>query len=608
MGRSILTYGATLGLALLAGGAGAQEARPGASASWASDPPRLTDLVAFARSESDLRGAVVRYLEDIASIERRYPVLYSPARHARLRRLHEGWSAELAAVDFSSLNQEGQIDYVTLRNRIAYNLETLRLTEGRGAQIGPLLPFADEIGLFQERRYDRQRVDPRAAATVLTQIAQQARQLTQALEAEAEDAPHGVVRRRGLTPAVARRAALQIGHLREVMTDWNTFYDGYDPTFSWWTRQPYAAATAALDEYRGAIDRHLVGFVEGEPEPIVGDPVLASGLTADLAVEMIPYTPQELIRIGEREFAWIENQLRIVSREMGYGDDWKAALEYTKSLAPPPGEAPWAIYEMAGYSERFIAEQNIITLPPMTLEVWRLAMQTPERQRINPFFSGGEVTSLSYPTESMEHEDKLMSMRGNTPPFNFPTVQHELVPGHYLQRFMSDRFNVHRDNLSPTPFWREGWALYWEMTLWDRGFPRSNPEKIGMLFWRLHRAGRIVFSLNYQLGEWSPQECVDFLVGRVGHERANAEAEVRRTTIDAPLYQTAYMTGALQIRALHHELVESGRLSETEFHDRLLQGGPMPIELVRARLMNLPLTADYRSNWRFYEVEGAASR
>ena len=116
-----------------------------------------------------------------------------------------------------------------------------------------------------------------------------------------------------------------------------------------------------------------------------------------------------------------------------------------------------------------------------------------------------------------------------------------------------------------------------------------------MLFWRLHRAARIVFSLNYHLGRWSPQQAVDFLVDRVGHERANAEGEVRRTTIDAPLYQVAYMIGGLQLRALYRELVESKRMTETAFHDAVLLGGYMPIELVRLRLSGQPLTRDYRA-------------
>jgi uncharacterized protein (DUF885 family) len=125
---------------------------------------------------------------------------------------------------------------------------------------------------------------------------------------------------------------------------------------------------------------------------------------------------------------------------------------------------------------------------------------------------------------------------------------------------------------------------------------------MGMLFWRAHRAARIIFSLNYQLGNWTPQQCVDFLVDRVGHERANAEAEVRRSTQAPPLYQAAYMLGALQLRALYKELVESGRLSASQFHDSILLGGPMPIELARARLSGAPIPRDMRSSWRFYDA------
>ena len=100
----------------------------------------------------------------------------------------------------------------------------------------------------------------------------------------------------------------------------------------------------------------------------------------------------------------------------------------------------------------------------------------------------------------------------------------------------------------------------------------------------------------------TPQEAVDFLVSRVGHERANAEAEVRRSFNGtySPMYQAAYMLGGLQFRALHRELVETGRMSNKEFHDAILQGGRMPVELVRARMLNVPLTRDYKASWRFY--------
>ena len=577
---------------------GAQSNQARLPSGWSDDPPAIASLVAIARSESDLRGVVERYLLDKAAIERRYEVPYSPARHARLRTFYQGWLRRLAEADFSALNSEGQLDFVMLRNRIDYDVEGLRLAESRWTEMAQLLPFFDALRVLQEDRFDRKRADPRATADVLSSVADQTTTLTRRLTADAKQAG-GLVTRPGISLAVAARAAAHVDALRTILADWNAFYDGYDPIFSFWAREPYGRLDKSLTAYANALREHLVGLRPGEQPPIVGDPVLADGLTADLAFEMIPYTADELIAIGEKEFAAIEAELRAVSRQMGFGDDWKKALEHTKRLAPPPGENAWVIFDIAKYSEDFVSGMKAITLPPLAREVWRLAMQTPERQLVNPFFTGGEVTRVSYPTDSMTHEAKLMSMRGNTPHFNFATVHHELIPGHHQQAFMSDRFNAHRAALQRTPFWREGWSLYWELQLWDARFPRNDPDKVGMLFWRLHRAARIVFSLNFQLGRWTPAQAIDFLVDRVGHERANAEAEVRRTAIDAPLYQAAYLLGGLQLRALYRELVDSGRMTATAFHDAILVGGFMPIELVRARLTGQALSRDYRARWRF---------
>ena len=589
-----LTLGVTLGPA---SGARAQEAPPVLQPGWAEDPPDLGSLVGFARGQSDLRVAVTRFVEDQAAVRRRYEVQYSPVRRARLGDLYAGWLDRLAALDFGTLNHEGQIDYVLLRHRLEFETEQLEQEERRWTEMAGLVPFATPLRALQETRHDRVRIDPREAAATLDAAAAEAERLALALEQGGTGAPTPGAP--NASPTVANRAAGYVEHLREVVADFHGFYAGYDPLYTWWAAGPYQRLDAALERYGEALERHLVGVTPGDPGPIIGDPVLAEGLGAALAVEMIPYDAEELIAIGWAEFEWVEARFREVSQEMGFGDDWKAALEHVKTLAPPPGEKPWAIFDIAAYSEAFVDEMDNVTMPPLASEIWRLAMQTPERQLINPFFSGGEVTRVSYPTADMSHEDKLMSMRGNTPPFNFATVHHELIPGHHLQGFMSDRFNTHRDALSSTPFWGEGWSLYWELLLWDADFPRDDPDRIGMLFWRLHRAARIVFSLSFQLGDWSAQEAVDFLVDRVGHERANAEAEVRRSARDAPLYQIAYLIGGLQFRALHEELVGSGRMTARDFHDAVLQGGRMPVEMVRARLTGQPLTRDYRTQWRW---------
>jgi uncharacterized protein (DUF885 family) len=177
-----------------------------------------------------------------------------------------------------------------------------------------------------------------------------------------------------------------------------------------------------------------------------------------------------------------------------------------------------------------------------------------------------------------------------------------LIPGHHLQIYVAGRNNTHRSIFS-TPFLVEGWALYWEMRLWDLGWSQTPEDRIGMLFWRMHRAARIIVSLKFHLGKMTPTEMVDFLVDRVGHEKLGATSEVRRFIGGSysPVYQCGYMIGGLQIRALHKELVGGKKMSERQFHDTFMAYNAISVELIRAGMENVPLKRDSRSQWKFAE-------
>jgi uncharacterized protein (DUF885 family) len=316
---------------------------------------------------------------------------------------------------------------------------------------------------------------------------------------------------------------------------------------------------------------------------------------------MIPYTPEELIAIANKEMAWCEAEMKKASHDLGYGDDWKKALEHVKNLYVEPGKQPELIRDLALEAIKFVDDKDLITVPQLARDTWRMEMMTPERQLVSPFFLGGEVILVSFPTNTMSHEQKMMSMRGNNPHFARATVFHELIPGHHLQGYMNARYRPYR-GLFGTPFWTEGGALYWEMLFWDLNFPKTPENRIGMLFWRMHRCARIIFSLSFHLEKMTPQECIDFLVNRVGHERDNATAEVRRSFDGSygPLYQIAYLIGGLQFYSLHRELVDSKKMTNRAFHDWIYKENRMPVEMVRAILTNQKLTRDFRSSWKFY--------
>jgi len=559
----------------------------------------LAPAVQFARfvrppavATSALRDTVERYTADRYALFRRYDLEYSPVRRAGLREFYTGWQDRLGRTDFGALGQEGRVDYVLLRNELAYQLALLDREQQQWDETEPYLPFAATIFQLHEARRDFEPVDPQGSAATLDALAQ-------SIDSVRNDVAENW-RAAGLTPVIGRRAAGILRSLQRSFTAWYEFHAGYDPLFTWWAAEPYKKVDARLTEYGTFLRETVAGIRRGQPEPIIGDPIGAEGLQVDLAHEMIPYSVEELLAIAEREFAWCEAEYRKASREMGYGDDWHAALEHVKQSYVPPGEQPQLIVDLAREAEQFVEERNLVTVPPLAKEIWRMEMMSPERQRVSPFFLGGEVILVSYPTDAMTQEEKLMSMRGNNPHFSRSTVFHELIPGHHLQGFMTSRYNSYRRAFG-TPFWTEGWALYWEMLMWDLDFPRTPEDRIGMLFWRSHRAARIIFSLRFHLGQMTPQEAVDFLVERVGHERANAEGEVRRSFAGdySPLYQAAYMLGGLQFRALHRDLVDSGQMTDRAFHDAILQGGAMPVEMVRARLTGEPLTSNYQAHWRF---------
>ncbi len=326
------------------------------------------------------------------------------------------------------------------------------------------------------------------------------------------------------------------------------------------------------------------------------------GLIFDLANEMIPYTPEELIRLGEREFAWTVREMEKAAQQMGLGNDWNAAVERVKNMYVAPGRQPEYVRDLLFEAVTYLRTNDLITVPAVASESFRMVMLSPERQLTAPFFLGGAQILVAFPTNTQEYDTRMQVLRGNNKYFSNAVAHHEMIPGHNLVGFMGQRFNGYRASLGGTPFLGEGWPLYWETILYDKGFHDSPEKKVGALFWRMHRAARIVFSLKFHMGQWSPQECIEFLVNEVGHERDNATAEVRRSFGGqyGPLYQMAYLVGGLQIRGMKREVVDSGMRTEKEFHDEIMRQGSMPVAFLRLAVSKMPLTRDMNVDWKFY--------
>jgi uncharacterized protein (DUF885 family) len=540
---------------------------------------------------SDVQPLMQQYEADKGSLTRFYIIQNSPERRDRLFQFNRDYLKQLNELDFDKMKTSSRVDYLLLKRQINNELFLLDKEEKEYQQITKYFPFAKDIYELEKIRRRGGAINSVSLSKQFFDLQKQVQQLSLKLTSEEI-----------IDLKLALRAESTAIGLKTALKSVNDFYFGYDPSYTWWMQQPYRNLDSALGNYASILKSkgNKTSLQKPDASGIVGNPIGRDELIRQLQYEMINYSPEELVDIANKEFAWCDAEMLKASKEMGFGSDWKQALEKVKNSYVPAGQQPEMIMDLYNQSIDFIKKRDLVTIPPIAEETWRMVMMSPKQQLVSPFFLGGEQLMISYPTNTMDEDAKLMSMRGNNPHFSRATVHHELIAGHHLQGFMNDRYKPYRNYF--TPFWTEGWSLYWEFILWDMNFPRSAEDRVGMLFWRMHRCARIIFSLNYHLGKWTPQECIDFLVDRVGHERANAEGEVRRSFTGGygPLYQLAYMTGAFQFYELKKELVDSKKMSYKEFHDAILKENNMPVEMVRAILLKQDLKKDFKTEWRFY--------
>ncbi|WP_194776040.1 DUF885 family protein [Pararhodonellum marinum] len=542
---------------------------------------------------SELYESIMQYQADLGALNRKYNNPLSIEYFERMEKLHRDWLGFLQNMEYETLSEDAKIDYVLFQNHLNKQLYFRNQEQQDYRSVQQVTDFALPLKTFyQERRRAVRPDSPKLAAAF--DNCQQA--LTKAWEDQKMKVPFESWQKADL-------AAQAITQIRMQTEEAFGFYDGYDPAFTWWMKKPWEKLRQSLMDYETFLKDHYDNtLVKDDGSGIIGKPIGKTAIEKELQFEFIPYTPEELILEAEKQFAWCEAEMLKASNELGFGSDWKAALEMVKNTYVPAGQWPEDVVALAEEAIDFVESRDLITVPELAKETWRTSMLSAGAQQVSPFFLGGEVIQIAYPTLEMAHEDKMMSMRGNNPHFSRATVQHELIPGHHLQQFMNQRHKPYR-RLFNTAFWTEGWALYWEFNLWDKDFPRSAEDRVGMLFWRMHRCARIIFSLNYHMGNMSPQECIDFLVEKVGHERANAEAEVRRSFTGryGPLYQIAYMVGGLQFDALKAEMVDRGGMIEKDFHDFILTQNSIPVELIRSRIKGENLDKNHQSKWKFLD-------
>ena len=248
---------ATLGI--LAGSASAVQAQM-ARGKTPDDPmatiPKLATLVSQPAARwptSSIDTLPIRVLSN-----RRYDANDSPEQRRRMREFYTGWRDRLGEIELRQAVAGG-----TRRLRPARQscfATSSRCSTAR-TRIAPrrraLLPFADRLLALQDTRRTLAPVDPRAAAKVVADVAKQVDSLRALFEAPAGRGGAGGRRCAGVgtgdtarprpvaprvTRTVANRGADNVDQIRGIVSNWYRYYDGYDPMFSWWLKDPYREA------------------------------------------------------------------------------------------------------------------------------------------------------------------------------------------------------------------------------------------------------------------------------------------------------------------------------------------------------------------------------
>ena len=371
---------------------------------------------------NEMPNIMQNYYADVNALNRVYIVEGSPEKRERFKKVAEDYISRLNKIAFNILPQGCKADYILFKRDLDETVFQANKEAAEYAAVQQWFPFADSVYAFEKIRRRGGAIDGKKIAADFFAISKQLQQLKTKLVAE-----------KNISVSNSRRASIIIRGLQIAAKNVFTFYNGYDPLFSWWVPDTYKKLDSTLIVFAATFKANAEKNAPNKDSSgIVGYPIGRDEIVRQLNYEMIPYTPEELIQVANKEFAWCDKEMLKASAEMGFGTDWKAAMEKVKQSFVPAGEQAQAMVKLYDESIAFLKTKDLITIPPLAEETWRIAMMTPQQQLVNPFFYGGEEFAVSYPTNTMEYDARMMSMRGNNPHFSRATVHHELIAGHYL--------------------------------------------------------------------------------------------------------------------------------------------------------------------------------
>ena len=295
-------------------------------------------------------------------------------------------------------------------------------------------------------------------------------------------------------------------------------------------------------------------------------------------------TADQIHRIGLREVARIQAQMRATARKLGFADQksFNEAAKTNPALHPKSRQAILDLY--TGYAEQMNAKLPELfgRLPKARMTV--LPVETFMEQ-------GAPGAEYTVGTPDGSRPGHVMVNTGdfaNRLTLSIEsTALHEGLPGHHLQLSIAQEmadlppFRQHAANEAYT----EGWALYSERLGEEVGFYTDPYSYYGHLQDELLRAIRLVVDTGLHAKRWTRQQVVDYFHAHSGMEEVEVQSETDRYIV-WPAQALGYKVGQLKILELReYARKELGKSFDLRgFHDVVLGSGALPMEVLEGQV------------------------
>ncbi|HZQ23269.1 MAG TPA: DUF885 family protein [Terriglobales bacterium] len=492
---------------------------------------------------------------------------WSPKAVGRYREQLQKFESEWKAMDASPWPLNRQVDYRLIGSAISRVRWELDMT--RGWQRNPLFYVDQSVGAYFHLLLPPPPFDSARSQQIIATL--------NSIPPTIQSA------KQNLTEPVAPFAQLAIDELHEIGTRLRKSTSELKPQLDSGSRAQLIAATdkaaMALEGYRDWLSKGLPLMPK---ESAVGRDHYLFFLKN---VALLPYTPEELLRMGRSEWA------RSVSRETyeAHRDQGQPQL----SMFNNANEQIVREEKDEEAIRRYLESKNILSVPAWVPH-YRFAPIPPYIEPVNGVWEtddfGGPGRLKQNGTRYIpEPGPKLGYFALATAKDPRPEIVHEGVPGHYFQLVLSwanpDPIRRHYYDSGAN----EGIGFYAEEMMMDAGVFDDSPRsrEIVCNFMRL-RALRVEVDVKLALGEFTIDQGAGYLHDTVpmDSETAHAEAKFFAST---PGQAISYQIGKLQIfKFLADARRKQGDAFQLRaFHDHVWQNGNVPIALQRWEYLGL---------------------